>query len=174
MGAGTCRKLLNFRHVNRYSEDRTSRVTSNKGMALGRWKRLGHSQRLIATASYQKAKRSDRDPTLTLTLAEALLCTKRSRRFNQLRYVRFLASSSRPNIIGSFDANKGFIVDYTTGSSGAIKSHRVVQQDWNGTGSGGSNTGSGFDFNASWSNSIFGSANSVQVNSIRMLPCIKI
>ena len=79
-----------------------------------------------------------------------------------------------PNIIGSFDANKGFIVDYTTGSSGAIKSHRVVQQDWNGTGSGGSNTGSGFDFNASWSNSIFGSANSVQVNSIRMLPCIKI
>ena len=80
----------------------------------------------------------------------------------------------KPNIIGSFDANKGFIVDYTTGSSGAIKSHRVVQQDWNGTGSGGSNTGSGFDFNASWSNSIFGSANSVQVNSIRMLPCIKI
>lgn len=79
-----------------------------------------------------------------------------------------------PNIIGSFDANKGFIVDYTTGSSGSIKSHRVVQQDWNGTGSGGSNTGSGFDFNASWSNSIFGSANSVQVNSIRMLPCIKI
>jgi hypothetical protein len=81
--------------------------------------------------------------------------------------------SLSPNIIGSFDANKGFIVDYTTGSSGAIKSHRVVQQDWNGTGSGGSNTGSGFDFNASWSNSIFGSANSVQVNSMRMLPCIK-
>ena len=79
-----------------------------------------------------------------------------------------------PNIIGSFDANKAFIVDYTTGSSGAIKSHRVVQQDWDGTGSGGSNTGSGFDFNASWSNSIFGSANSVQVNSMRMLPCIKI
>lgn len=79
-----------------------------------------------------------------------------------------------PNIIGSFDANKAFIVDYTTGSSGAIKSHRFVQQDWDGTGSGGSNTGSGFDFNASWSNSIFGSANSVQVNSMRMLPCIKI
>ena len=79
-----------------------------------------------------------------------------------------------PNIIGSFDANKAFIVDYTTGSSGAIKGHRVVQQDWDGTGSGGSNTGSGFDFNASWSNSIFGSANSVQVNSMRMLPCIKI
>ena len=79
-----------------------------------------------------------------------------------------------PNIIGSFDANKAFIVNYTTGSSGAIKSHRVVQQDWEGTGSGGSHTGSGFDFNASWSNSIFGSANSVQVNSMRMLPCIKI
>lgn len=79
-----------------------------------------------------------------------------------------------PNIIGSFDANKAFIVYYTTGSSGAIKGHRVVQQDWDGTGSGGSNTGSGFDFNASWSNSIFGSANSVQVNSMRMLPCIKI
>lgn len=79
-----------------------------------------------------------------------------------------------PNIIGSFDANKAFIVNYTTGSSGAIKGHRVVQQDWDGTGSGGSNTGSGFDFNASWSNSIFGSANSVQVNSMRMLPCIKI
>lgn len=78
------------------------------------------------------------------------------------------------HIIGSFDANKAFIVDYTTGSSGAIKGHRVVQQDWDGTGSGGSNTGSGFDFNASWSNSIFGSANSVQVNSMRMLPCIKI
>ena len=79
-----------------------------------------------------------------------------------------------PNIIGSFDANKAFIVNYTTGSSGAIKGHRVVQQDWEGTGSGGPNTGSGFDFNASWSNSIFGSANSVQVNSMRMLPCIKI
>lgn len=79
-----------------------------------------------------------------------------------------------PNITGTFDANRAFIVNYTTGSSGAIKSHRVVQQDWDGIGSGGSNTGSGFDFNASWSNSIFGSANSVQVNSMRMLPCIKI
>lgn len=79
-----------------------------------------------------------------------------------------------PNITGSFDANRGFIVNYTTGSSGAIKGHRVVQPDWDGMGSGGPNTGSGFDFNASWSNSIFGSANSVQVNSMRMLPCIKI
>ena len=78
-----------------------------------------------------------------------------------------------PNIIGSFDANKAFIVDYTTGSSGAIKGHRVVQHDWDGTGSGGSNTGSGFDFNASWSNSTYGSSAYVQPASIRLIPCIK-
>ena len=78
-----------------------------------------------------------------------------------------------PNITGSFDANRGFIVDYTTGSSGAIKSHRVVQQDWSGMGAGGQTTGSGFDFDASWSNSAYGSSAYVQPASIRLIPCIK-
>ena len=78
-----------------------------------------------------------------------------------------------PNITGSFDANRGFIIDYTTGSSGAIKSHRVVQQDWSGMGAGGQTTGSGFDFDASWSNSAYGSSAYVQPASIRLIPCIK-
>ena len=80
----------------------------------------------------------------------------------------------RPNITGTFDANRAFIVNYTTGSSGAIKSHRVVQQDWDGIGSGNSTTGSGFDLNAAWSNELFGASLTVQPKSLLFLPCIKI
>ena len=79
-----------------------------------------------------------------------------------------------PNITGTFDANRAFIVNYTTGSSGAIKSHRVVQQDWDGIGSGNSTTGSGFDLNAAWSNELFGASLTVQPKSLLFLPCIKI
>lgn len=79
-----------------------------------------------------------------------------------------------PNITGTFDANRAFIVNYTTGSSGAIKSHRVVQQDWAGIGSGNSTTGSGFDLNAAWSNELFGASLTVQPKSLLFLPCIKI
>ena len=79
-----------------------------------------------------------------------------------------------PNITGTFDANRAFIVNYTTGSSGAIKSHRVVQQDWDGIGSGNSATGSGFDLNAAWSNELFGASLTVQPKSLLFLPCIKI
>ena len=62
-----------------------------------------------------------------------------------------------PNITGSLDSQRTFILDYRTGYEGALKSLRSVQQDWDGRGSGGPNGGSKFDFDASRSNSLFGS-----------------
>lgn len=142
-------------------------------MALGRWKQLDPSQRLIATASYQKAKRSDRVLTLTLTLRDALPCTNQSRRFNQLHYARFLASSSRPNISGQHNIPNGnrsgdaLYVD-VRGSFGYVSQ---ASQTGN-AGDGG--VGCRIDINASRSSAIFGSSDTVQPSSMYQLVCIKI
>ena len=78
-----------------------------------------------------------------------------------------------PNITGSLDSQRSFIIDYRTGYEGALKSLRSVQQDWDSRGSGGPNSGSKFDFDASRSNSLFGESLTVQPPSLRLLPCIK-
>ena len=140
-------------------------------MALGRWKQLDPSQRLIATASYQKAKRSDRVLTLTLTLRDALPCTNQSRRFNQLHYARFLASSSRPNISGGFTVgDRGFHPNpdptgpFESFKEGVSKfpTQLSAEADAN-----------GFSFDASRSSAIYGTSNVVQPASLKCLACIK-
>ena len=142
-------------------------------MALGRWKQLDPSQRLIATASYQKAKRSDRVLTLTLTLRDALPCTNQSRRFNQLHYARFLASSSRPNISGT--VGFGGPTTISSCSTGAFFWERNSESKtyisaWS--------TGQSSEYQllrylASKSNSLYVNTTTVQPASLRLMPCIR-
>ena len=92
-------KFLNFRHVNRYSEDRTSLGTTGV-TCLHKCPDL--FMRLTATEEEARGLTRDLlDLVSTSMLHEALQCMDHQLWFNQLRYARFLASSSRPNITSS-------------------------------------------------------------------------
>ena len=87
------------------------------------------------------------------------------RRFNQLRYVRFLASSYRPNIIG-FVAN----LAGDLGGTGPFINEQNAGTGWGPEDSRG-NTRQVFNANAA--NYIYGASDTVQPRSLRFLPCIK-